>query len=341
MKNRKKGFATLLLIAASSLTLLSQNVDSTGLPGDHFSLSGALDLLKQSDNPEEFEKALNTESNYVNNLDLNADGEIDYIRVIDHMDEDAHAIVLQAIVGENDAQDVAVVEIEKTAENEAVLQIIGDEDIYGEEVLFEPYEEEKGKGGPNPQYGQLRVVVNVWLWPSVRYIYRPGYLAWVSPWKWMQYPRWWRPWRVHPLHWLTGVRPKYHIHYHLVNVHRVGRAHRIYTTRRTTSVIVHNRYHNRISNYRKEKGIVHTKKTIVVEGPRGGKVAVQKKNTTAVGKNEKGERITVNRKTTRVAGKKSDGSRGSLKRTQTKGKSDSGKVKKTTTKARKKSPRRN
>lgn len=58
-------------------------VDSTGLPGDNFSLQGALQLFHDAANIEDFEKALNTESNHVNNLDLDGDGNIDYVRVID------------------------------------------------------------------------------------------------------------------------------------------------------------------------------------------------------------------------------------------------------------------
>ncbi len=78
------------------------------LPGDQFSLRGALDLLKQSNSPEEFEKLLNSEKNDVNNLDLNQDGEVDYVRVIDRKDGDAHAIVLQVPVSTSENQDVAV-----------------------------------------------------------------------------------------------------------------------------------------------------------------------------------------------------------------------------------------
>jgi hypothetical protein len=46
--------------------------------------------------------------------------------------------VLQAVVSENEKQDIAVIEIEKTGDTTAVLQIIGDEDIYGEQVIVEP-----------------------------------------------------------------------------------------------------------------------------------------------------------------------------------------------------------
>src|SRR5687768_17815048 len=49
------------------------------VPGDNFSLEGALELFKQSDSPEEFERLLNSPDSKVNNLDLNGDGYIDYI----------------------------------------------------------------------------------------------------------------------------------------------------------------------------------------------------------------------------------------------------------------------
>ena len=43
----------------------AQNSDSTGLPGDHFSLQGALEMFKKANSIEEFEKLINTESNNV------------------------------------------------------------------------------------------------------------------------------------------------------------------------------------------------------------------------------------------------------------------------------------
>ena len=112
--------------------------DSTGLPGDHFSLEGALELFKNASSPEDFEKQLNTQSNNVNNLDLNGDNKIDYIRVIDNMQDDAHALVLQAALGKDDAQDIAVIEIEKTSDDSAVLQIVGDEALYADSNIVEP-----------------------------------------------------------------------------------------------------------------------------------------------------------------------------------------------------------
>ena len=114
--------------------------DRTGYEGDFFSLEGALDLFKESSTLSEFERKINSEEYWVNNLDLNYDGRIDYVRVEHRQQGNFHAIVLQALVGRYEVQDVAVIEIEVIGRGEAVLQIVGDEDLYGEEVIVEPVE---------------------------------------------------------------------------------------------------------------------------------------------------------------------------------------------------------
>src|SRR5258705_1849693 len=131
----------LCFIFCSFFTIMTQaqsGTDSTGLPGDNFSLQGALQMFQKSSSIEEFEKLINAEDNHVNNLDLNEDGDIDYVRVIDKMDKDVHAFILQVAVSENENQDIAVIELEKTGAENAVIQIAGDEDIYGEQVIVEP-----------------------------------------------------------------------------------------------------------------------------------------------------------------------------------------------------------
>ena len=95
---------TLSLILALSPWIKGQSDEPTGLPGDQFSLEGALEMFKKASSPEDFEKMLNQDDNHVNNLDLNDDGEVDYIRVIDNMDGDAHALVLQVVVSATENQ---------------------------------------------------------------------------------------------------------------------------------------------------------------------------------------------------------------------------------------------
>lgn len=279
MKTLKfRSLACALVLGLFVLPLSAQEeqdmeMDSTGLPGDHFSLEGAIELFKKSESPEDFEKRLNAENNEVNNLDLNEDGKIDYIRVEGRMDGDAHALVLQALLGENEVQDVAVIEIEKQGAENAILQIVGDESLYGEQIFVEPFEEEKANNGrnkgPQVQYGPVRIVVNVWFWRPVRFIYAPGYRVYVSPWRWGVYPSYWRPWRPYP--WgVFHVRARpFRTHYHVVAVHRVHRAHAVYTP------------------HRRHSAVVHTRTTTVVKarGPHGGKVKAKQTTTTTRGRN--------------------------------------------------------
>jgi hypothetical protein len=287
-----------LIFFCPLLTAQQSGIDSTGMPGDQFSLQGALAAFQEAASPEAFEKALNTESNHVNNLDLNGDGDIDYIRVVDQMDGNVHAIILQVPVSENEIQDVAVIEIEKTGDTTAVLQIIGDEELYGEQVIVEPNGEvepevleKKGKGpAPTVLHSPAYIVVNVWGWPCVRFVYAPAYRPWVSPWRWRHYPVWWRPWR--PLGWHVW-RP-YHHHYHrhftVVKTHRVVHAHKIYTPVRRTSVTVHKRHSASVGHWK-----VNRHKATVT-GPRGGKTTVTRTTVRGPKGKVRGTKTTVKRR---------------------------------------------
>ena len=242
-----------ILLTSLSLSLWAQTPqDSTGLPGDNFSLDGALEVFKQVESPEEFEKMLNAEGAHVNNLDLNEDGETDYVRVIDKAEGDTHALVLQAVVSETENQDIAVIELEKTGSEDAVIQIVGDEDIYGQEIIMEP------DAGQRDDKSNAEVVVNVWSWPSVRYIYSPTYVVWVSPWTWRVRPAWWHPWRPVRWHVFYGYRAPYRRHYVVVHHHRVIRARPIYAPVRTTSVTVRTRHQPAVMRYRSAHPVVRT-----------------------------------------------------------------------------------
>ncbi|MEM9821181.1 MAG: hypothetical protein AAF985_08925 [Bacteroidota bacterium] len=278
MKMQIKAIALFLLffvlVNANAKTV---TIDSTGWPGDHFSLEGALTLFKKAASPEQFEQLLNSEDNYVNNLDLNEDNEIDYVRVVDHQDGEVHAIVLQVPINAEESQDIAVIEIEKTGTDQAALQIVGDETIYGERITVEPYEMEgKAVGkGPAPEMEFYRVVVNVWLWPSVRYIYRPAYRPWVSPWRWSTYPNYWRPWRPRPWRQVYGYRVAYRPSFRVVATPRLVRARRVYTPVRRSSTVVR----SRVVVGRNGKAVRRTRTTTRVN-PRTGNVTRTKKTTT-------------------------------------------------------------
>lgn len=302
----KNLLTTLVTNSFFCLTSLAQNPassDSTGLPGDHFSLQGALEMFQQAASPEDFEKKINDPNNNVNNLDLNGDGEVDYIRIVSKMENDVQVLVLQTPVSAEENQDIAVIEIEKNGDASAMLQIIGDEEIFGEMVIVEPSEGEDdnaylnslfnsgSQSGPSANVelaSNNRIVVNVWGWPSVRFIYAPGYRPWVSPYRWRSYPLAWRPWRPHAfVVWQPRRAPYFRRSFAVVTTHRVVRAHNLYTPIRVGSITVRNRHAVAVNNYR----VSRTRTTVT--GPRGNKVT---KTTTRV----KGPRGNTRAKKTTV-----------------------------------------
>jgi hypothetical protein len=268
MQNLRQFFLSIMCLAITTFNARAQQ-DFTGMPGDNFSLQGALEMFKQASSPEEFEKLINSADKNVNNLDLNGDGDIDYIKVIDKTDNQVHAFILQVAVTETENQDIAVIELEKTGDTTAVLQIVGDEDIFGEEVIVESSEEgdeemeNNNNGlrrGPGADYYESnRIVVNVFFWPSVRFVYRPVYVPWVSPWRWHHYPGWWRPWR--PLAWKVyhPGRLYYNRHCAIVHTHRVVAAHRVYTPCRVSSVTVRTRTTVARINYQGTRTATYTR----------------------------------------------------------------------------------
>lgn len=228
----------LSLIVALALPARAQDAsaDSTGLPGDNFSLQGALDLFKNAKELESFEKSLNTEDQKVNNLDLDGNGDVDYIRVVDHKSGDAHAIVMQVALSKEEFQDVAVIELEKNGDASAMVQIRGAEELYGADVMVEPFEEQDAgtqpqKGPASPELVRVRVWVNVWSWPCVTWIYGPSFVIWDSPWYWGYYPPYWHPWR--PMGWRAWYRwhRPYRAWYRPARVCTVVNAHAVYHPR--------------------------------------------------------------------------------------------------------------
>lgn len=206
----------------------SQETDSTGLEGDNLDLNALTELFKNSKDVEDFEKQLNSENSEVNNLDLNDDGQVDYIKVVDHTDSTAHALVLQVDVDESESQDVAVIEMEQVNEEEVHLQVIGDSELYGEEYMIEPADSKDDQ-----------LVVNVRNWRAVKHIYSPRYVVWVSPWRYNKHPHWYKPWKRANWHAYHKRVHKHHVHYRRAHNHRLKHAHAHYHKHKTSSPKFH------------------------------------------------------------------------------------------------------
>jgi hypothetical protein len=196
----------------------TQQPDSLGLPGDNLNLYAVMELFQSSETLEGFERKLNSIDTKVNNLDLNNDNKIDYIRVMDHIDGSAHNIVLQVSMNEKENQDVAFFIVDKNDKGGVQIQLIGDEALYGKDYIVEPNYTETAavEETPNPGYvkqstqqltdknGNTTIINNYTSyetasWPVVRYMYEPNYIIWISPWRWYYYPDYWTPWE--PWYW--------------------------------------------------------------------------------------------------------------------------------------------
>jgi hypothetical protein len=201
----------LLLLSSFTITKAQDSIEKLNLPGDNLNLYAVLKIFQESPTLEAFEKTLNDRDSKINNMDLNNDNQVDYIKVIDHVDGNVHNIVLQDITNRSESQDVAVIVVQKTNDNQVQIQIIGDEDLYGKNYIIEPNfetDDVETKTTPNPGYtggGSQTIVVEkvttreIYNWPIVRVIYTPDYIVWVSPWYWDYYPAFWNPWT--PLYW--------------------------------------------------------------------------------------------------------------------------------------------
>ena len=144
----KKFFLPFLVVAMSLLSLpaFSQAEEDTtallGLPGDNLDLYAVLTLFQKSKTIEAFEKSLNDEQTKINNLDLNLDKKVDFIKVVTPKNEkkekdSSYTFVLQVDVTKTETQDVAVILLNKD-KGKVSMQIVGDEELYGKDYVIEP-----------------------------------------------------------------------------------------------------------------------------------------------------------------------------------------------------------
>ena len=249
-----KTILSLLIVGLFSTSTFAQSAAEIQNTGDNFSLEGALALLKKATSIEDFETLLNTEGNNVNNLDLNNDGQTDYISVEDIQNNNSHVLVLSTPLNETDKQDIATIHIQKTGDKDATLQIVGDEDLYAENTIVEPFETTQtplNQKGPNASELIInQVFVNVWFWPSIQFIYAPSYVLWRSPYRWLNYPRWYRPWSPFGYSQFYNRCAPNRFYYRPAVSFRFGNSRSFYAPYRHRSIVYRNNFRVRTSLYR-------------------------------------------------------------------------------------------
>ena len=106
---RIKHFAFACLLCIGYVAQSQDNDGRLNLPGDNLNLAAVLDIFQQSKTLEAFEQSLNSASSKINNLDLNNDNKIDYLRVVDKVEGTLNSIILQDELAKEDEKDVTVI----------------------------------------------------------------------------------------------------------------------------------------------------------------------------------------------------------------------------------------
>ncbi len=196
---------TLMSVASWADETITVSANSTDI-SEGLDLKVVAKLFAEAENLEQFEMKLNNPDSAFCNLDLNGDGQVDYLRVIETGEGNKRLIVLQAILAKDIYQDVASIYVEKDEAEQVSVQVIGDEYVYGANYIIEPI------------YIR-RPLIYDWFWGTTWY-------AWTSPWYWGYYPSWWyahncwaHDWYWHHCyafhhhhHWCS-FRPGHHVHH--------------------------------------------------------------------------------------------------------------------------------
>ncbi|MCL1867533.1 MAG: hypothetical protein FWF72_01085, partial [Paludibacter sp.] len=142
-------------------------------------LQAVANLFGEAYDLENFEMRLNDPNNPISNLDLNNDGYVDYLRVIEATEKDTKLVVIQAVLDKDVYQDVATIVVDRQKKNTTYVQVIGNSYIYGPDYCFEPV------------YVIVPPIYS-WFWSPRRHV-------WCSPYYWGYYPSYYRYYSPYPV----------------------------------------------------------------------------------------------------------------------------------------------
>lgn len=105
--------------------------------GDNLNLQALGELVKNSTSAQDIESKLNT-SGSINNLDLNGDGSVDYIKVTEYGSGDQRGFSFTVDLPNNETQEIATIEVSK-ANNGAQMNIQGNQNLYGNNGYYQSH----------------------------------------------------------------------------------------------------------------------------------------------------------------------------------------------------------
>lgn len=105
---------------------------------ENLNLKAVAHLFGESEDIEDFEKKLNSPYTQISNLDLDRNGYIDYMRVVETVIENNHLITIQAVIGDNLYRDIATIGVEKDYSGKTHVRLVGNRHFYGNNYIIEP-----------------------------------------------------------------------------------------------------------------------------------------------------------------------------------------------------------
>ena len=117
----------------NTVTVTTYNSD----PCFYLDLNAVAAAFAESRSVREFEQILNSSRYMINNLDLNRDGWIDYLRVIETHSGYYHTMLIQACLAPGVFQDVATLIAERRT-SALYVEVVGDRYLYGYNYIVRP-----------------------------------------------------------------------------------------------------------------------------------------------------------------------------------------------------------
>ena len=174
--------------------------------GDNLNLQALGELVKNSNSAQEIESKLN-QPNSINNLDLDGDGKVDYIKVTEYNNSGVRGFSFTVDMPSGQSQEVASVELQQGQNNQATMNINGNQTLYGN----------------NGYYSSNYLLTDLLIW---HYMFYP-HSYYMSPYRYGYYPSYYHPYGACSYNSYYGrVRP-------MVSTSRITR------TTTTTRVVSH------------------------------------------------------------------------------------------------------
>jgi hypothetical protein len=144
--------------------------------GDNLNLQALGELVKNSTSAQDIEDKLN-QSGSINNLDLNNDGSVDYIKVTEYGTGNQRGFSFTVDVADGQTQEIATIEVAQGANN-AQMNIQGNQQLYGNNGYYQS------------SYSLTDLMI-------MHYLFTP-HVYYHSPYYYGHYPRYYHSYRSRP-----------------------------------------------------------------------------------------------------------------------------------------------